>query len=72
MLQEYDDYHSARDAVERMDGKSLDGERLQVEPTSKCKYKRKMLIYQRDVEGEDLLLMTSAGHATNMVTGKHY
>jgi RNA recognition motif-containing protein len=32
---EFDDYHSARDAVERMDGKSLDGERLQVEPTSK-------------------------------------
>lgn len=32
----------------------------------------KMLIYQRDAEGEDLLLMTSAGHATNTVTGKHY
>ena len=27
---------------------------------------------QRDEEGEDLLLMTSAGHATNMVTGKNF
>ncbi len=35
LIQEYDDYHNAREAVDRMDGKSLDGERLQVEPTSK-------------------------------------
>lgn len=27
---------------------------------------------QRDAEGEDLLRMTSAGHATNMVTGKNF
>ena len=34
-FQEYDDYHSARDAVDRMDGKNIDGEKLIVEPTSK-------------------------------------
>lgn len=26
--QEYDDYHNAREAVDRMDGKTVDGERL--------------------------------------------
>lgn len=49
LLQEYDDYHSARDAVERMDGKSLDGEKLQVEPTSKCKINNDKLTH--DAEG---------------------
>ncbi|TNV72107.1 hypothetical protein FGO68_gene9071 [Halteria grandinella] len=30
---EYDDYHGARDAVDRMDGRTLDGEKISVEPT---------------------------------------
>ena len=34
-FQEYDDYHDARDACDKMDGYKLDGEKLQVEPTSK-------------------------------------
>ena len=36
-VQEYDDYHGARDAVDRMDGKNVDGEKLIVEPTSNSK-----------------------------------
>ena len=35
IIQEYDDYHDARDACDKMDGYKLDGEKLQVEPTSK-------------------------------------
>ena len=35
MFKEYDDYKAAREAVEKMDGKNVDGERLIVEPTSK-------------------------------------
>lgn len=35
LMQEYEDYHHAREAVDRMDGFKLDGEKLSVEPTSK-------------------------------------
>lgn len=34
-MQEFEDYHHAREAVDRMDGFKLDGEKLSVEPTSK-------------------------------------
>jgi len=32
---EYEDYRAAREAVDRMDGKTIDGEKIVVEPTSK-------------------------------------
>lgn len=35
LMQEFEDYHHAREAVDRMDGFKLDGEKLSVEPTSK-------------------------------------
>ena len=51
-----------------MDGKSVDGERLQVEPTSKLigAYS----IKRREEVAEDLPRTTSAGLAENTVTGK--
>ncbi|CDW76284.1 splicing arginine serine-rich 6 [Stylonychia lemnae] len=37
---EYEDYHGAREAVDRMDGKAFDGEKLIVEPTKESRGRR--------------------------------
>lgn len=52
-----------------MDGKSIDGERLQVEPTSKL-ISTNAFVKKREEVAEDLPRTTSAGLAENTVTGK--